>query len=299
MNIILDTDIGVDCDDAVALALLLNLEKAKECRLVGITTSTTRTGATATVKAILNFYGVEKPLGRMYQPVLECDGTNNYAREVMELYGFTDCEKESGELLLELLEKSAEPITIVAIGPLSNIRNAMLAVTASGKKGIDIIAEKVEAMYCMGGCFNRERHIAEWNIAQDIQAARYVIGQFPSKIFFSPLELGEKIFTGSVFRKETTNPVRDCIRLFGEKNANFFSLERFARESWDPVTCYAAVFPQSPLISSGESGRAEVGADGVTQFTECQGGKHFVLSSNGSPKELSKVIDNLCSPDSI
>ena len=49
---ILDTDMGVDCDDAVALALLINYKKAGACDILGVTASSTREGATATIRTI-------------------------------------------------------------------------------------------------------------------------------------------------------------------------------------------------------------------------------------------------------
>ena len=41
-RVILDTDMGVDCDDAVALAILLNKQIAKELEILCVTTSTPR-----------------------------------------------------------------------------------------------------------------------------------------------------------------------------------------------------------------------------------------------------------------
>ena len=52
-RIILDTDIGVDCDDAVALAMLIGFAKSGHCSIEAITTSTTRRGAVASVRARL------------------------------------------------------------------------------------------------------------------------------------------------------------------------------------------------------------------------------------------------------
>lgn len=51
-EIILDTDIGVDCDDAIALLLLINSIKKNQCKCDTIVTSTTRIGAVASIKAI-------------------------------------------------------------------------------------------------------------------------------------------------------------------------------------------------------------------------------------------------------
>ena len=64
-KIVLDTDIGIDCDDAVALALLLEKHVKKECELILVTTCSTRDGATETVKAICNYYNAHVDIGAM------------------------------------------------------------------------------------------------------------------------------------------------------------------------------------------------------------------------------------------
>ena len=51
-KIILDTDMGVDCDDAAALAILLNKQSIGEIEILCVTASSTREGATGTIRAI-------------------------------------------------------------------------------------------------------------------------------------------------------------------------------------------------------------------------------------------------------
>ena len=46
---IVDTDIGADCDDAVALAYLFGKEKARLCEIKAVTLCTTRNHASACV----------------------------------------------------------------------------------------------------------------------------------------------------------------------------------------------------------------------------------------------------------
>ena len=121
-KLILDTDIGVDCDDAVALALLMALQKEGFCDLLAISTCTARVGATAAVRAITDYYGAyDIPCGRMYSPVLPCDRTNNYAEKLMKKYKKAEAEEESVHLLRKTLAKAQEKVVLVAIGPLTMI----------------------------------------------------------------------------------------------------------------------------------------------------------------------------------
>ena len=72
-RIILDTDIGIDCDDAAAIGMLLQLEEEGKCFVEGITTCTTREGAVETVRAIIRYYGKDKEIGAMREPGIPCD----------------------------------------------------------------------------------------------------------------------------------------------------------------------------------------------------------------------------------
>ena len=102
-KIIFDTDMGVDCDDVAALAILLNAHKKKECELVAITASSTREGATATVKVICNYYGVSVDIGAMGQPAIPCDSMNNYSLAVKNKYGETDVTDDAVKLIRQKL----------------------------------------------------------------------------------------------------------------------------------------------------------------------------------------------------
>ena len=55
-KIILDTDIGGDCDDAIALALLNNLINAEKCSLLLVTLAINFDGGCSTVRAINEYY---------------------------------------------------------------------------------------------------------------------------------------------------------------------------------------------------------------------------------------------------
>ena len=124
-QIIFDTDIGMDCDDAAALGILLNAHKRGECEILAITASTGREGATATVNAICDYYGVNGiPVGRMKRMLL-CDGVNNYARAVMEKYGTEDVETDAVPLLRKTLAEAAGKVSVIAVGPLSNLEELL------------------------------------------------------------------------------------------------------------------------------------------------------------------------------
>src|SRR5690606_40413776 len=56
-QLILDTDMGNDCDDALALGMILALEARGACKLLGVTLTNPEKLAGAHVTAINTFYG--------------------------------------------------------------------------------------------------------------------------------------------------------------------------------------------------------------------------------------------------
>ena len=67
-KILLDTDMGADCDDAGALALLHIAERANLCSLIAVTVCTVNPYAAGAVDAINGYYGKRVPIGQTAVP---------------------------------------------------------------------------------------------------------------------------------------------------------------------------------------------------------------------------------------
>ena len=63
VNVFLDTDIGPDCDDTAALAILLQLCREGHARLLGITHCTGSPYGLGTIDAVCRLFGVQVPMG--------------------------------------------------------------------------------------------------------------------------------------------------------------------------------------------------------------------------------------------
>lgn len=169
LPIILDTDIGDDIDDALALAVILN---SPELELRGVTT----VFRDAHRRALLTEYlldvwdrgdvpiavGASKPLLQPFDPRLG----NQF--EILDRFDEMEASLEQAtDFLWRTLDKAKEKITIVPIGPLTNI--ALL-----------LARDPALALRCrivlMGGMWNHEDHDfrAEWNIVCDPEAAAIV-----------------------------------------------------------------------------------------------------------------------------
>ncbi len=166
MKIFLDTDIGDDIDDAFALDLALK----RNLDLVGVTTVFRNTLERAEIaKKLLALYGKQVPVYAGYGQTLAggestanrlCQWTEdleNYAPDASD-------PEEAVNAILEAGRRYGSELTLVAIGPFTNVARAIL------KDGE--IMRKIGRLVLMGGDFSR--HYASWNVRCDAEAAQTV-----------------------------------------------------------------------------------------------------------------------------
>ncbi|MGP7818806.1 nucleoside hydrolase [Niallia sp. 01092] len=173
-KIILDTDIGTNADDAVALSLAL---KSPEIEVVGVTTVYGDVLARAQVahqiiqlggeSQIPIYLGIEKPLlqkRKIYWTGLEHDGA-----ELKD--DFCKSEKHAVDFIIETIMNNPEGITLVPIGPLTNIATALIREPK--------IASYVKEIILMGGVTRLGKNgtkleTMEHNVKCDPEAASVV-----------------------------------------------------------------------------------------------------------------------------
>jgi purine nucleosidase len=172
--ILLDTDIGGDVDDAFALALAL---ASPEVDLVGATT--VGEGAEDRAWMVCRFLTAagrrEVPVawGRDKQPASSIEGQIQYRRHPAVIFNRTarPVKESAVDLLYAKLKAQPGKITLVAIGPLTNVAR-LLADHPDCKPWIKRIV-------LMGGSVRvgyegKAPPEAEWNIKSDVTAARAV-----------------------------------------------------------------------------------------------------------------------------
>ncbi|HLM97688.1 MAG TPA: nucleoside hydrolase [Bryobacteraceae bacterium] len=165
--IIFDTDIGDDIDDALALALAL---QSPELDVRAVTTVSDDTeGRSRLAWKELGLYGRhDVALGTgAPEPLLDPMHTGRAPQFTV----LTDADtlpsaahRRASELIIETLMQSPRKITLVPVGPLTNIALAL--------KGEPRIKDKIERIVLMGGAFNLLT--AEYNIQRDRIAAEIV-----------------------------------------------------------------------------------------------------------------------------
>ncbi len=173
--LLLDTDIGSDIDDALALTYLLC---QPECALLGVTTVTGQPEVRASLAEALCraagqgdvpiHVGAAKPL---LLPVRQPDVPQAAALTAQWPHRTFGGENTAAEFMRRTICERPGEVTLLAIGPLTNI-----ALLFALDRGIPALLRRV---VLMGGQYYRRapgRGVAEWNILNDPHAAAIVFG---------------------------------------------------------------------------------------------------------------------------
>lgn len=173
-KILLDTDIGDDIDDALALALALEMP---EIELVGVTTVFQNTEKRARIaRKMLSLWKRDIPVYAGI-PLGEKSGMAyaqtpcQYTPE-LDAPEYAPCNlpaEDEGmgavDFIIRCAEELGPELTVVAIGPLTNIARAI-------EKAPGTMA-RIKRIVLMGGSFQRQ--FREWNILCDPLAAKRVL----------------------------------------------------------------------------------------------------------------------------
>ncbi len=182
-KIIIDTDIGDDVDDAFALALAL---KSPELQLLGISTAFGETEIRAQIADRLM-----SEVERSGVPVLAGKAT---AKTHMSQRAYAGkfakgSHGDAAEFLLAQIRKYPGEITLIAIGPLMNIGEAIDrdAVTFRKLKRVAIMGGSVRRGYGDYGYNDHVPPMPEWNILNDVKSAQKLFAS-GVPLFVMPLD---------------------------------------------------------------------------------------------------------------
>lgn len=169
-KVIIDTDIGDDIDDAFAVALAV---KSPELQVLGITTTFGDTEARAKVAERFLM-----EVGRAEIPVYAGKPTPPKSSMSQRKYGegghFKTPQTGAVEFLLDQIRKNPGEITLIGIGPLMNVGEAIDedAVTFRKLKRVVIMGGSIRRGYGDLGYNAPVPPMPEWNILNDVASAQ-------------------------------------------------------------------------------------------------------------------------------
>lgn len=293
MDIILDTDLGSDCDDAMALAYLIYAQKHLGVNIKAVTLShhDWKDCAPAVRSFFRYFCADQVPVGKMAGGPI-CD--DNYCKAISTSFAEKEDHSEPDEavkVLRKALSESSDCI-LCAIGPLTNVA-ALLESKAdeiSVLDGRSLVKERCSKIVLMAGEFNIDANgkaRPEWNVKLDVSASKKVMELAPVETVLLPFDVGEGMMSGK--------PLMDK---YGENNPVSLAFltypwidKQSGRHSWDPATLVYAVEGVKDFFVESEAGKITVDDFGGTYFEPCEKGLHKYLQlkeNNGLSIQMCK-----------
>jgi len=278
-KVILDTDIGTDVDDALALAALMG---SKEVDLIGITTVygdvRLRSAIAMHLCSLVNreiptFAGEGKTISGREVWVSGSEGKN-----YENLASFTPQITSAVDFLVNAVVSQPKSIDVIAIGPLTNIARAI-------QTNLDF-AEKVKRVWIMGGDFTQSR--VEHNFKCDIDAARIVL---ESNVPISILDLPSSQKT--IIRMEEIEQIRNAPALGALLYSEIMSWIRPRNQDWtiphDPIAALTLLAPE--FFESSPTGKAKIDSEGMSFWNESPGGNVVLLNPIQPELAVKRMIE--------
>ena len=302
VNVIFETDMGNDIDDAMALDMLYKYVDEGKINLLAVMINK-EGGAPAEFVDIMNtFYGHQIPIGvrcgsnpaetggvnfaRVVSDMKDYAGQPLFARSLARYDDLPDAVSLYRQILSGMPDKS---VKIISVGFLGNL-GALLDAEP------ELVARKVISLTTMAGCFFAPN--GEFNVLGDLQASQQVFDNWPTEIVTSPFEVGIAIcYPGESIEKDLDwgipHPMREGYLAYCPMPHD--------RPCWDlTATLYAVEGGDWFTVSA--PGRIVVGEDGVASFQPDAEGKRRYLAV--TPDQAAAIREHFVDlltrkPDSI
>ena len=274
-HLLLGTDWGEDCDDAVAVRILARSHKAGEIDLCGIGINTRFDESVPSLAAFLEREDVRVPIG-IDRACPELHGRITYQKRLAAYRpDLTNADAEEAvRLYRRVLAEATEPVEIMEIGFLQVIAAVLQsdADDLSPLTGIELFREKVAHVWIMGGRWDVEAG-KEYNFSRDASACRAaaeLVANCPVPITFLGWEVGATVITGGNLPEGDT--LRDVLCDYGNPKG---------RMSWDPMLVHLAVIgdPARAGYTTVHGTAAVDPATGINRFTVGEGHHRYVVKA--------------------
>ena len=264
---ILGTDWWTDCDDAVALRILLRAHKRGEITLSGIGINAYMPDSAASLLAFMHAEGVFGiPVG-IDRAASDFGGNPPYQKRLAAREPMNDAALPgAADLYLSLLREAEEPLVILEIGYPQVLAEVL-------KRDPDLFREKVRAVWMMAGKWDdatgKENNFTR--APRSREAGAYFCRFCPVPVTFLGFEVGVSVITGGKLKEGDL--LRQVLADHGSGNG---------RCSWDPMLVLLALdgSPEAGGYTS-VSGKASVDSmTGANTFARFPDGKHrFVVKA--------------------
>ena len=302
-GVIFDSDMGVNIDTALALAVLYGA--STKVKVIGLTVTNPKLEAAAFCDVIARYYATggklkttpalyhfpigyageaprdgEAPSASMLTKTLDVRNTDGSQAFDVNVKDLGDTGEVPVVVRNALTTQKDGAALMVSAGPATNLVSSL---ALPGNR--DLIAAKIGTLIIAAGDFSGT--VRDPRIQADVSAARRIFAEWPTPIVVVGREAGAAApYPGSSvatdFAWAETHPVVE------------------AYKAWKPVpydvpsqAVLAALYatdPKGDLLKLSEPGRIEVLDDGRTQFTPSAAGKHRYLLTDSDPEWKASVV---------
>ena len=226
--VILDTDMGPDCDDVGALVTLISYAKQYGFDILGVCNCTSNRFGMGTIDAVAEYckYPIEN-LGQWEHPGFMDDPschkyTDHIAQRFSEKFNAGTLKvAPSVEFYRRTLASAPDDgVVIIVIGMLNTL-SALLDSQPdeySPLCGKELIAKKVNALISMAAILPQGR---ECNVLNDYKAAENIFTNWPTQMYLSDFHIGWQIVTGfDAADPHSESPIYESYRLWTDGRCN-------------------------------------------------------------------------------
>jgi hypothetical protein len=285
--LIIDSDLFSNADDVAALATAFALQIKGEDQVIAITLNTRSDRPSVAVNtwkcaaAIAQFYGsASVPIGADMPDNGSQVGSPDFITPCAALaLSSTPSPASAVSVLRQALAGQANGSVVIAeIGYEENLANLLNSPAdgISGLTGLQLITQKVKELVVMGGGY--PSYGGENNLAGNPGAAADVAANWPTKVVWSGIEVGNALFGGHSVdsAQPLSSPVRVAMDAYAGANPSF--------SLYDPTAVYHAVRPGDALLTEVGQGHNVVSAgSGANAFTLGPGNQFYLeLTNQGS-----------------
>ncbi|MBQ2841515.1 MAG: nucleoside hydrolase [Clostridia bacterium] len=283
--VIFDTDIGPDCDDAGAFAVMVSMAKKYDIKILGAANCTSNPHGTDALAVLSGHFGLELPLGEHKGYDVLPNG-DKYNKPLSKKYDIkAKNASPAAEFYKKLLSKTEDDsVTIITTGTLTNIAEIL-------EKEPKLFNAKVNSIVAMAGKFPSGK---EFNIESDIKASSYVFENFKNVIVCSGFEIGKDIMTGFDHTPAQDDPVYDCYKEYiGKKEPPFL------RDSWDLTAVQYAFEGNGSFYTLSKPVKITVGSDGTISAVKDKYSNRYYIIQKAKNSKIAAYLNGILRKDCV
>lgn len=299
VSVLIETDMGNDIDDALAMDIAYKAMDEGKINLLGVGVHKLSPTAADYVDVLNTWYGYPNiPIARSQTPVYN-QHQRDYTIPVCALKdskgkAYFKRSKNGGDFedpvtmyRRVLTQQPDTSVVFVSLGFGTELAKLLKSGpdAISPLSGKDLVKQKVKYLSVMAGSYGAKQR-AEYNVVNDIPAMKIVFEEWPTEIIQNPFEIGPQVkFHGNdldnLFSWTPVHPVIDAYKQYMKMP--------YDRPTWDLLSIIYITNPEFFIKS--EPGRVEVNEKGYTIFTpEKDGNLVWLTSSSDQLKGLDKYI---------